>query len=76
MGNEAMRYFGIKTPDGMIWWIETDEHKCWHEFFTHPARDLLPFPHRLPMQEAIRAYKGLGYRCVELEVREVNRNPT
>jgi hypothetical protein len=60
-----MRYFGIKKPgdDGYIWWIGEDQHRAWVAFFQQ-------MPNRAPMDEAIRAYEAIGYRCVELDVRE------
>jgi len=58
-----MRYFGIKKPDGTIWWIADSEHNSWQAFFDTTA-------HRLPLDEAVQAYKAIGYRCVELEVKE------
>jgi len=72
-----MRYFGIKTPDqvearvtGYIWWISDTEQGAWRSFFTYPSKKFEFNPYRLPMYEAIKAYEGIGYRCVELEVRE------
>jgi len=68
-----MKYFGIKTPEphSYIWWIADSQHNSWMSFFTYPSKDGDgPAPHRLPMCDAIRAYKGIGYRCVELEVKE------
>ena len=66
-----MRYFGIKPPPdihgnvGPIWWIDQDEHRAWVKFFgEHPSRP--------PTFEAITAYERIGYRCVELDVREKN----
>ena len=64
-----MRYFGIKRPDlsgenlGTIWWIAEDKSRAWISFFQN-------MPNRAPMAEAIQAYEAIGYRCVELEVRE------
>ena len=61
--SDVIQYFGVKKPDGRIWWITDSEQNSWHALF-HGA------PHRLPLDEAIRAYKAIGYRCVELEVKE------
>jgi len=68
-----MKYFGIKTPGdaSYIWWIATDKHQCWGSFFQYPDKNDKMNSHRLPMSEAIRAYESIGYKCVELDVREI-----
>ena len=66
-----VKYFGIKKPDGMIWWIAEDEHRSWMSFFTYPSANGMMNPHRLPLAEAIAAYQAIGYRCVELVVSEL-----
>lgn len=65
-----MKYFGIRKPDGIIWWIEEDEHRAWMSFFTYPSNVGEIMPHRLPIAEAIAAYQAVGYKCVELQVSE------
>jgi len=70
-----MKYFGIKTPktashSSYIWWISDSEHNSWMSFFNYPNKDKELNSHRLPLAEAIKAYKAIGYRCVELEVVE------
>ena len=65
-----MEYFGIKTPVGeekksYISWITKDEHQSWALFFQYPEKY-----YRLPMFEAIKAYKAIGYQCVKLIVKE------
>lgn len=70
-----MRYFGIKTPEkenekSYIWWIAEDEHRCWMQFFTYPNKNNEMNSHRLPLFDAIRAYKAIGYKCIELEIKE------
>lgn len=61
-----MKYFGIKSPeDGRIWWIAEDSHRSWCQFFQH-------MPSRSPLGEAIKAYEAIGYRCVELMVKELD----
>ena len=65
-----MKYFGIKTPDGVIWWIADSRHNAWLAFFTYPSKQRELKPHRAPLGEAIRAYEAIGYLCVELEVTE------
>lgn len=60
-----MKYFGIKCPkDGRIWWIAEDSSRAWSQFFQH-------MPSRSPTSEAIKAYEAIGYRCVELTVKEL-----
>lgn len=60
-----MRYFGIKTIDPpTIFHIADSEMGAWQLFFNDHA-------HRLPLHEAIKAYEGLGYKCVELEIKEI-----
>ena len=70
-----MKYFGIKTSHRVeqksyIWWITADEHTSWMSFFQYPDKNNNLNSHRLPLEEAIRAYEAIGYKCVELEVRE------
>lgn len=67
----AMRYFGIKSPKSdPIWWITDSEHNSWMSFFTYPNDLKERILHRLPLEEAIRAYKSIGYKCVELNITE------
>ena len=70
-----MNYFGIKTPqrnneDPYIWWIANSEHESWMSFFQYPSAKREMNAHRLPLEEAIRAYQSIGYRCVALDVQE------
>lgn len=70
-----MKYFGIKTPhrinnNSYIWWIASGEHECWASFFQYPNKDNELNSHRLPLEEAIRAYAAIGYSCIELEIKE------
>jgi hypothetical protein len=64
-----MNYYGIKYPDddplnsGRIYWITSSEHNSWIEFFKDNAN-------RAPIATAIRAYESIGYKCVELEIKE------
>lgn len=61
-----MKYFGIKCPkDGRIWWIAEDSSRAWLQFFQH-------MPSRSPTGEAIKAYEAIGYRCVEVTVKELH----
>ena len=70
-----MKYYGIKIPKykargEYIWYISNSEHNSWDLFFMYPNKELEKYRHRLPMEEAIRAYEAIGYKCVELEVKE------
>ena len=63
-----MDYYGIKTLGNeidppYIWWIGSTRHDAWANFFTQ-------HPHRLPLEEAIRAYEGIGYKSVKLKIEE------
>lgn len=71
-----MDYFGIKTPQRdnaapYIWWIANSRHEAWISFFQYPSANGYSNAHRLPLDEAIRAYEAIGYRCVALDVREI-----
>lgn len=73
-----MKYYGIKTPEknnqkSYIWWIADSKHKSWLAFFTHPNKDNEYNSHRLPLADAIEAYEGIGYKCVELELIEKDK---
>lgn len=67
-----MDYFGIKTPggDSYIWWIANSRHESWMAFFQYPSAKCELNAHRLPIEEAVRAYEAIGYRCVPLLVQE------
>lgn len=74
-----MKYYGIKTPgsetdESYIWWISDSEYNTWRLFFTYPNKDGDKNAHRLPLADAIRAYEAIGYKCVELEVKEIQKN--
>ena len=64
-----MQYYGIRTPDDYIWWLSNTSSGAWRSFFQYPNIDGNFNPHRAPLYEAIKAYKLLGYRCVELELK-------
>lgn len=71
-----MRYFGIKIPkssahDSYIWFITDSEHSSWMSFFSNASKTHEYNAHRMPLEEAIRAYKAIGYKCVELDVTEI-----
>lgn len=68
-------FYGIRTPgnerqDSYLWWISNTQDKCWELFFTYPNKDNRQTPYRLSMDEAIKAYKAIGYKCVKLTVTE------
>lgn len=58
-----MKYYGIKRPDGLISWVSDSTQGAWNLFFRN-------FPNRPAMYEAIKAYAAIGYKCVELEIKE------
>lgn len=70
-----MEYYGIKTPgkpeqslDSYVWWISNSEHNAWMSFFTSSCKQGTYNAHALPLIDAIRAYKGIGYQCVKLNI--------
>lgn len=70
-----MDYFGIKTPERdneaqYIWWIANSRHEAWMSFFQYPSAKREMNAHRLPLDEAVRAYEAVGYRCVQVDVHE------
>ena len=73
-----MKYYGIKTPgntgcDSYIWWITNSEYSSWVNFFSHSDREGNYNARRNPTEEAIRAYKKIGYSCVELKLTEITQ---
>jgi hypothetical protein len=75
-----MRYWGIKTPDNedsaeaYIWWIANSKNDAWDAFFRYPDRQRQMKAFRYPLADAIRAYEGIGYKCVELTVSEKTKD--
>lgn len=70
-----MKYFGIKTPstegyEAYVWWISNTRSGAWKSFFQYPDKYDRVYAYRLPLEEAIRAYEAIGYKCVELDVKE------
>jgi hypothetical protein len=62
-------YYGIKTPEERYYpsvtsWIASCKDDCWRQFFEN-------YKCRVRLDEAIRAYEAIGYKCVKLEVKEV-----
>ena len=71
-----MKYFGIKTPktpeqESYIWWITGNKHESWNAFFQWPNKEGNRNYGSPTMYDAIRAYEGIGYKCVKLKVEEV-----
>ncbi len=71
-----MKYYGIKKPqsegkDSYIWWISDSSHNSWMMFFQYPNKEGERTPYRLCFADAIRAYESIGYKCVELDVTEM-----
>lgn len=65
--NEMIQWYGIKTPEtefdnSIIMHVTKSIYTTWNDFFRYNA-------HNLPLEEAKRAYKSIGYKCVELEVK-------
>ena len=73
------RWYGIQVPDeenekDLVWWLTNSEHDSWMSFFAYPTTKGAPPFRCLPIATAIRAYEGLGYKCVELEVKIKEQN--
>ena len=71
-----MKYYGIKVPErngqeSYIWWIKDSPFEAWSSFFQYPNKDRYLNQHRLPVEEAIRAYEAIGYKCIEVNIIEV-----
>ncbi|MCK5433250.1 MAG: hypothetical protein KAJ03_10915 [Gammaproteobacteria bacterium] len=71
-----MNYYGIKTPNkpdtpGYTWWIADSELQAWRNFFSYPSPDHNNNPHTPPLADAILAYEAIGFRCVRLNVTEI-----
>ncbi len=47
-----MRYFGIKKPDGVIWWITDSKHNSWLAFFQFPSD-----------KDTLNAHRSAHKRC-------------
>ncbi len=63
-----MKYFGIKHPNtGKVWWIFTNELDAWLAFLLYPS----PNPYPDSVEETIKGFEELGYKCVELSFSEV-----
>jgi hypothetical protein len=68
-----MKYYAIKQPSGPLWWIADSEHNAWMAFFTYPNQEGNRTAYRLCLADAIRAYRAIGYECVEVAITEVDR---
>ncbi len=69
-----MKYYGIQTPkqghqDSYIYWITHSSHESWMLFFQISGN-----PIKFTISEAIKAYKSIGYKCIELHVTIVNND--
>ena len=62
--------YGIKCPNGRIWWFAEDESRAWLAFFSYPSGPNRENACRAPLAEAIEAYKSIGYKCVQVEIHE------
>ena len=65
-----MEYYGIKVPkteydEPYIYWIADGELNSWQMFFKNAN------PHRAPLSTAIEAYEAIGYKCVKLNIKEI-----
>lgn len=77
--NDSVDVVVIKDRDNKIravaWWpmypknIDSMKHEAWMQFFGGVPTNV---PHRVPLAEAIQAYKGIGYRAVHCKLVEVN----
>ena len=70
---EEMKVYAIKTPpntfgsiDSVIWWFAMNETDAWSNFFGDNT-------HRMPIEEARRAYTAIGYKCVRVRIEEVKK---
>lgn len=52
--------------DEVLYWLSDSPHNSWTMFFEMKE-------HRMPVDEAIRAYEAIGYKCVEVSVREIEQ---
>ena len=72
------RYYAIKTPpdihgESYIWWFARAKHEAWENFFQYPNENMERVKYSLPLATAIEAYQAIGYKCVELDVKEVTK---
>jgi hypothetical protein len=63
-----MKYYAIKHPskeheEPLYFYLDIDIHNCWNKFFSNNNS-------RMPLGEAIKAYKAIGYQCVEVNITE------
>lgn len=69
-----MEYYGIKIPQrsinkpSYIWFISNTPSISWRMFFSSQDKDGEYNAHTYTLAEAIKAYEGIGYRCVELNI--------
>lgn len=72
---DERKWYSIKTPEGNLWWIAHTEWDSWLKFFTYPNQKGEHVPHILPLGTAIDAYESIGYKCIELELKELRVMP-
>ena len=59
-----MKLYAIKTPANHTYWFEKSAFESWCSFFSETT-------HRVPLTEARKAYEAIGYKCIELECKEI-----
>ncbi len=59
-----VRYFAIKRPDGLLVSLRFNGHDSWRKFFDDHT-------YKLPMAESIKAFESIGYKCVQVDVKEI-----
>jgi DNA-directed RNA polymerase subunit RPC12/RpoP len=57
--------FAIVGPEGFVRAVQFDKTQAWSQFFSYASGGLSGARYALPLEEAIRAYEAIGYRCVE-----------
>lgn len=59
--------YAIVSPDGIIGWHGHTKYAAWSRFFTENS-------YRVPLDEAIKAYEAIGYRCKHFKLVEIPEN--
>lgn len=68
-------WYGIQCPpdrqgNHILHWISNSEFDSWNMFFSYNGSSVEGNArHKLPVGEAIKAYQGIGYKCVLLDVK-------
>lgn len=55
------KVWAIVSPEGNLVNISLRKEQAWYRFFENHL-------HKLPMERAIQAYEGIGYKRVEFEL--------